>query len=612
MSQQLVSGQTSEDLLADFESILEAGGIELDQQQIVIISTPGNVDLHPATSGTGGEMLLFATPQGPRPGDGGRRPTLGRPPVKRKLDLETDHQYVTETRQIPRGRGRVGEAGMKSPGGKSRYDTSLNLTTKRFLELLAQSPDGVVDLNLASQVLEVQKRRIYDITNVLEGIQLITKKSKNNIQWLGSRLDGVSGARYQALVKEVSDLGETEQRLDELITKCNLQLKLLTEEPQNKKYPSLKEPDLRNTVDPPDQLLMVVKAPPGTQMQVSDPSEGMQISLKSPHGPIDVFLCPEDGVGVCSPVTGNSPSKAANQDLLLHAVTPVTTTESPPCSSSQEVSLATLLIPSGQEPLLTDALSPLRGLPDFGNLSPLMSSGYQLDRNSEDFSLPLDSFINLSPPQNHDYHFGLEEGEVSLTTRTSAYVMCQDLRNTVDPPDQLLMVVKAPPGTQMQVSDPSEGMQISLKSPHGPIDVFLCPEDGVGVCSPVTGNSPSKAANQDLLLHAVTPVTTTESPPCSSSQEVSLAPLLIPSGQEPLLTDALSPLRGLPDFGNLSPLMSSGYQLDRNSEDFSLPLDSFINLSPPQNHDYHFGLEEGEGVSELFDCDFGDLTPLDF
>jgi hypothetical protein len=31
--------------------------------------------------------------------------------------------------------------------------------------------------------LQVQKRRIYDITNVLEGIGLIEKKSKNNIQW---------------------------------------------------------------------------------------------------------------------------------------------------------------------------------------------------------------------------------------------------------------------------------------------------------------------------------------------------------------------------------------------------------------------------------------------
>jgi sugar-specific transcriptional regulator TrmB len=31
--------------------------------------------------------------------------------------------------------------------------------------------------------LQVQKRRIYDITNVLEGVGLIEKKSKNNIIW---------------------------------------------------------------------------------------------------------------------------------------------------------------------------------------------------------------------------------------------------------------------------------------------------------------------------------------------------------------------------------------------------------------------------------------------
>lgn len=75
-------------------------------------------------------------------------------------------------------------AGVRSPGERSRYETSLNLTTKRFLELLSKSADGVVDLNWAAQVLNVQKRRIYDITNVLEGINLITKKSKNHIQWL--------------------------------------------------------------------------------------------------------------------------------------------------------------------------------------------------------------------------------------------------------------------------------------------------------------------------------------------------------------------------------------------------------------------------------------------
>ena len=36
---------------------------------------------------------------------------------------------------------------------------------------------------------QVQKRRIYDITNVLEGIGLIDKKSKNNIQWKGTGLE---------------------------------------------------------------------------------------------------------------------------------------------------------------------------------------------------------------------------------------------------------------------------------------------------------------------------------------------------------------------------------------------------------------------------------------
>lgn len=75
-------------------------------------------------------------------------------------------------------------AAPKSPGERTRYDTSLGLLTKKFVGLIAESPDGVLDLNWATEVLEVQKRRIYDITNVLEGVQLIRKKSKNNIQWL--------------------------------------------------------------------------------------------------------------------------------------------------------------------------------------------------------------------------------------------------------------------------------------------------------------------------------------------------------------------------------------------------------------------------------------------
>ena len=38
-----------------------------------------------------------------------------------------------------------------------------------------------LDLNEAAGALGVQKRRIYDITNVLEGLGIVTKKSKNHV-----------------------------------------------------------------------------------------------------------------------------------------------------------------------------------------------------------------------------------------------------------------------------------------------------------------------------------------------------------------------------------------------------------------------------------------------
>ena len=56
---------------------------------------------------------------------------------------------------------------------------------------MEQAEQGTIDLNRAADSLSVQKRRIYDITNVLEGIGLIEKKSKNNIQW---KAVGFSGA----------------------------------------------------------------------------------------------------------------------------------------------------------------------------------------------------------------------------------------------------------------------------------------------------------------------------------------------------------------------------------------------------------------------------------
>jgi hypothetical protein len=73
-----------------------------------------------------------------------------------------------------------------------RYDSSLSLLTKKFIDMLNSAPDGSLDLNHAVEVLGVQKRRIYDITNVLEGIGIISKTCKNTVMYTAD-----IGRRYQ-------------------------------------------------------------------------------------------------------------------------------------------------------------------------------------------------------------------------------------------------------------------------------------------------------------------------------------------------------------------------------------------------------------------------------
>ncbi|KAL5262623.1 hypothetical protein ACHWQZ_G008127 [Mnemiopsis leidyi] len=103
----------------------------------------------------------------------------------------------------------------------SRSEKSLGLLTSKFVELLKNSPEGILDLNVAAVKLMVrQKRRIYDITNVLEGIGLIQKKSKNSIQWIGggsSLTNTQADAKSDEIRAELENLNEAESQIDELL-----------------------------------------------------------------------------------------------------------------------------------------------------------------------------------------------------------------------------------------------------------------------------------------------------------------------------------------------------------------------------------------------------------
>ena len=59
--------------------------------------------------------------------------------------------------------------------------------------------------------LKVQKRRIYDITNVLEGINLIERFKKNHVRWIGTAPNEIERKRQLELVESASQLYEQGQ-----------------------------------------------------------------------------------------------------------------------------------------------------------------------------------------------------------------------------------------------------------------------------------------------------------------------------------------------------------------------------------------------------------------
>uniref|UniRef100_A0A674D2P7 E2F transcription factor 6 n=1 Tax=Salmo trutta TaxID=8032 RepID=A0A674D2P7_SALTR len=99
-------------------------------------------------------------------------------------------------------------------------DLSLALLTKMFLRLLRGIPHGFMDLNLAAKNLNTSKLRVYDLTNCLEGINLIQKQSANKIKWLGPC----------PVTSFLQNLKTVEESLDELIKTCAQQLFDMTDD----------------------------------------------------------------------------------------------------------------------------------------------------------------------------------------------------------------------------------------------------------------------------------------------------------------------------------------------------------------------------------------------
>ncbi|XP_072544248.1 transcription factor E2F5 [Salminus brasiliensis] len=251
------------------------------------------------------------------------------------------------------------------PNGSSRHEKSLGLLAIKFVTLLQEAKDGVLDLKVAADSLAVkQKRRIYDITNVLEGIGLIEKKTKNTIQWKGEGSDCQPQElleQVELLKAQISELEKQERELD--IQKAFLQqsLKYLKEDPNSNRYNYVTHEDICDVFS--GDTLLAVMAPAGTQLEVPVPEVAQngqkryQVNLRSESAPIQVMLINRE-TGGSKPVVFSVPPP---DDVCAMPTPPSTPAglQRYPVSSSELCGLAHSQLKSPtSEPQLTPSSTP--------------------------------------------------------------------------------------------------------------------------------------------------------------------------------------------------------------------------------------------------------------
>uniref|UniRef100_A0A8D2J7R3 E2F transcription factor 2 n=1 Tax=Varanus komodoensis TaxID=61221 RepID=A0A8D2J7R3_VARKO len=203
----------------------------------------------------------------------------------------------------------------------------------------------------------------------------------------------------QALRQDLAELSKTERVLEKLIHECTLQLKHLTDDETNQRYPFeayVTYQDIRAISNFNEQTVIVVRAPPETRLEVPDICENVQLHLKSTNGPIEVYLCPEE-------ILEESPAKEGSFPAPLH-----------PESSNPSPAKGNAGGSVGRDPLAPLPQHLLQQTED------------QLPSASYSDAGP---FVSFSPPLDHeDYLWGLEEGE-GVSDLFEAYDLGDLLKN---------------------------------------------------------------------------------------------------------------------------------------------------------------------------------------
>ena len=151
---------------------------------------------------------------------------------------------------------------------EGRQENSLCKLTKKVLEYIRTKNKVNININELVKDLGVKKRRIYDITNVLQGIGYIEKQGKNEIIWnkkncVFDKKEIKNKSKFLLLNQQINILNEQMNKEMEELNNISCQIDF-------NKNNYIKFTDLANLSKIENQDLLIIKSTPGSKLDFFD------------------------------------------------------------------------------------------------------------------------------------------------------------------------------------------------------------------------------------------------------------------------------------------------------------------------------------------------------
>ena len=158
---------------------------------------------------------------------------------------------------------------------------SLSNLTESFIQLLKSYNGAEVELSVAESILGANKRRLYDVTNVLSGIGMIERCGKSKIKWVEQK-STINNENIH------SYLFDKEKELEDIISNVDNSINELSKSEIFNDYGWITPEDILKVVEGTDLKIFALKGPPSMTIQISETDDNVnhQMICESEDDPI--------------------------------------------------------------------------------------------------------------------------------------------------------------------------------------------------------------------------------------------------------------------------------------------------------------------------------------